>query len=154
MHAFGVIGTRQFKIKQKVAKISFLSPFHKQKDRTCSCLFCFGGEDLDFQCVGYSARKGRFRAPSGKDKARNKEWQSSQNTTDACEGSAMRKRQQFNGTLVFLENLLFSAKKFDKFQLVEFFYPLRKQWYIITTQSWISSPKVYIISRRLYLLSQ
>ena len=33
-------------------------------------------------------------------------------------------------------------------------YPLRKQWYIITTQAWISSPKVYIISRRLYLLSQ
>ena len=24
------------------------------------------------------------------------------------------------------------AKKFDKFRLVEFFYPLRKQWYIIT----------------------
>ena len=47
-----------------------------------------------------------------------------------------------------------STKKFDKFRLVEFFYPLRKQWYIITTQSWISSPKVYIISRRLYLLSQ
>jgi hypothetical protein len=51
-------------------------------------------------------------------------------------------------------NLSFSAKKFDKFRLVEFFYPLRKQWYIITMQSWISSPKVYIISRRLYLLSQ
>ena len=49
---------------------------------------------------------------------------------------------------------LISAKKFDKFRLVEFFYPLRKQWYIITTQAWISSPKVYIISRRLYLLSQ
>ena len=26
------------------------------------------------------------------------------------------------------------AKKFDKFRLVEFFYPLRKQWYIITRQ--------------------
>ena len=51
-------------------------------------------------------------------------------------------------------NLVISSKKFDKFRLVEFFYPLRKQWYIITTQSWISSPKVYIISRRLYLLSQ
>ena len=24
-----------------------------------------------------------------------------------------------------------TAKKFDKFRLVEFFYPLRKQWYII-----------------------
>ena len=24
------------------------------------------------------------------------------------------------------------AKKFDKFRLVEFFYPLRKQWHIIT----------------------
>ena len=51
-------------------------------------------------------------------------------------------------------SLFVSTKKFDKFRLVEFFYPLRKQWYIITTQSWISSPKVYIISRRLYLLSQ
>ena len=43
-----------------------------------------------------------------------------------------------------------STKKFDKFQLVEFFYPLRKQWYIITRHACISSPKVYIISRRLY----
>ena len=51
-------------------------------------------------------------------------------------------------------NLGGTSKKFDKFRLVEFFYPLRKQWYIITTQSWISSPKVYIIRRRLYLLSQ
>ena len=30
------------------------------------------------------------------------------------------------------------------------FYPLRKQWYIITRHACISSPKVYIISRRLY----
>ena len=37
-------------------------------------------------------------------------------------------------------NLVISSKKFDKFRLVDFFYPLRKQW--------------YIISRRLYLLSQ
>ena len=51
-------------------------------------------------------------------------------------------------------NLVISSKKFDKFRLVDFFYPLRKQWYIITTRSCISSPKVYIISRRLYLLSQ
>ena len=36
-------------------------------------------------------------------------------------------------------NLVISSKKFDKFRLVDFFYPLRKQWYIITTQSWISS---------------
>ena len=27
-----------------------------------------------------------------------------------------------------------ASKKFDKFRLVEFFYPLRKQWYIITLQ--------------------
>ena len=46
------------------------------------------------------------------------------------------------------------AKKFDKFWLVEFFYPLRKQWYIISPLVCISSPKVHIISRRLYPLSQ
>ena len=61
-----------------------------------------------------SARKGRARAHPVGETARAKEWQSSQNTTDACEGSAMRTRQQFNGTLVFLENLLFSAKQKDR----------------------------------------
>ena len=29
-------------------------------------------------------------------------------------------------------NPVIRTKKFDKFRLVEFFYPLRKQWYIIT----------------------
>ena len=50
-------------------------------------------------------------------------------------------------------NPLLSAKKSDKFRLVGFFYPLRKQWHIISRQAvyhqgWhchpcISSPKVY-----------
>ena len=33
----------------------------------------------------------------------------------------------------------------------EFFYPSRQAWYIITTQSCISSPKAYIITRSVYL---
>ena len=32
-----------------------------------------------------------------------------------------------------------------------FFYPSRQAWYIITTQSCISSPKAYIITRSVYL---
>ena len=36
-------------------------------------------------------------------------------------------------TLLFVgSNPATLAKKFDKFRLVEFFYPLRKQWHIIT----------------------
>ena len=48
------------------------------------------------------------------------------------------------------------AKKFDKLRLVEFFYPLRKQWYIIRHKSVYhhALEGVYLISRRLYLLSQ
>ena len=58
---------------------------------------------------GYLARKGRFRAPSGKDEARNKEWQSSKKTSNPpiAMFDWLTTTVQRNGT--FLENLLFDA---------------------------------------------
>ena len=48
-------------------------------------------------------------------------------------------------------NLPISSKKFDKFRLVEFFYPLRKQWYIIEciTRLWRDIHS-YIITEGVY----
>ena len=41
IHAFGVIGTREFKSIRKLLKISFLSAFYKQKSRPSRSAFCF-----------------------------------------------------------------------------------------------------------------
>ena len=87
----------------------FSSPPNKM-DRIFPVLFIlFGGEGFELQASWVPpARKGdslvkgnvvkrqkvcalprEARAPSGKDKARNKEWQSSKNTTEPFEGSVI-----------------------------------------------------------------
>ena len=59
----------------------FSSPPNKMGHLLVSFLFYLVVKDLNFIRVGCLARKGRFRAPSVKDEARNKEWQSSKKTS-------------------------------------------------------------------------